>query len=203
MARSPGSMGQELNQLRETVENAYYRQRTVEQRLRAVLQQAGRSAIRIEVFDVVGANGRKTSAPPPQRPELSPNIWPRARKAGKTMRPTPGLANLTMTDSRLPVVGVSVCGFEPVQLDQIVSMIAEKQLADQDFVPVFLTDSLHAEIFRKHRYAFEYFPMSMKDRKLQGTKPWEQYADARLDFIKQKYGIERIIAFGKSPFGKR
>ena len=201
MARTPGSMGQELNQLRETVENAFYRQRTVEQRLRAVLQQAGRSAIRIEVFDVVGANTRKASVPPPQRPELSPNAWPRARKAGRPLRPTPGLANLTMTDSRLPVVGVSVCGFDPVQLDQIVSMIAEKQLADQDFIPVFLTDSLHAEIFRKHRYAFEFFPMS-KDRKLQGTMRWDQYAVARLDFIKRKYGIERIIAFGKSPFGK-
>ena len=202
MARSPASLGQELSQLREGLENAYYRQRTVEQRLRAVLEHAGLSAIRIEVFDVVGGNGRKPTSPATHPAEPPASVWPRERPASKVLRPTPGLANLTMTDSELPVIGVSVCGFEPAQLDQIVTMIAEKQLADQNFVPVFLTDSLHPEIFRKHRYAFEYLPMTARDRKLPGTAAWSSYASARLAMIKQKYGIQRILAFGKLPFGK-
>jgi hypothetical protein len=202
MARSPASLGQELSQLREGMENAYYRQRTVEQRLRTVLRQAGRSAIRIEVFDVVGANQREPSVPAGHAAAPASGAWPRARKNGRILRPTPGLANLTMTDSKIAVVGVSVCGFEAEQLDQIVTMIAEKQLADLDFVPVFLTDSLHAEIFRKHRYAFEYLPMTPADRKLPGTRPWAEYAGRRLAMIQQKYGIERILAFGNVPFGK-
>ncbi len=202
MARSPASLGQELSQLREGLENAYYRQRTVEQRLRVVLQQAGRSAIRIEVFDVVGGNLRKPITPAARPAARSSSVWPRGRQTGKGLRPTPGLANLTMTDSHSPVIGVSVCGFEPTPLDQIVTMIAEKQLTDQDFVPVFLTDSLHAEIFRKHRYAFEYFPMSARDRRLPGTAPWDRYAAARLAMIKQKYGFTRVLAFGRLPFGK-
>jgi hypothetical protein len=202
MARSPASLGQELNQLREGMENAYYRQRTVERRLRDVLQRAGHEAMRIEIFDVVGANDRKPAAPNAHPPVPPASVWPRARKPGKSLRPTPGLANLTMTDSRLPIIGVSVCGFEPEQLDHIVTMIAEKQLADQDFIPVFLTDSLHPEIFRKHRYAFEYFPMSSKARKLRGTVPWERYAAEYLEVVKQKYGIERVISFGKVQFGK-
>jgi hypothetical protein len=203
MARSPASLGQELNQLREGMENAYYRQRTVERRLRDVLQQTGHETIRIEIFDVVGTTDRKPTAPRAHPPLPPTSVWPRARKPGKRLRPTPGLASLTMTDSRLPVVGVSVCGFEPEQLDQIVTMIAEKQLADQDFIPVFLTDSLHAEVFRKHRYAFEYFPMSSKARKLRGTAPWDRYAAEYLEMVKQKYGIERVISFGKVQFGKR
>jgi hypothetical protein len=202
MARSPASLGQELSQLREGMENAYYRQRTVERRLRAVLQQTGHETVRIEVFDVVGANDRKPTAPGAHAPVPPASIWPRSRKPGRALRPTPGLANLTMTDGRVPVIGVSVCGFELEQLDQIVNMIAEKQLTDQDFIPIFLTDSLHAEIFRKHRYAFEYFPMSSKARKLRGTAPWDRYAAEYLEVVKQKYGIERIISFGKVQFGK-
>ena len=201
MARSPASLGQEVNQLREGLENAYYRQRTVEQRLRTILQEVGRTARRIDIFDVVGTKAREPAVPAAGPAAPLPMIWPRERKAGKILRPTPGLANLTMTDSAVPVIGVSVSGFEPAQLDQIVTMIAEKQLADQDFVPVFLTDSLHAEIFRKHRYAFEYLPMGPQGRKLEGTMPWAEYAAARLAMIRRKYGLARILTFGKLPFG--
>ncbi len=200
MARSPASLGQELNQLREALENAYYRQRTVEQRLRDVLRAAGKGAMRIEVFDVVGANGKKPDVVAARCPAPPPEIWPRARKAGKPMRPTPGLANLTVTDAKVPVVGVSVCGFEPPQLDQIIGMIAERQLVDQDFVPVFLTDSKHAGLFRKHRYAFEYFPMAKSDRRLPGTADWADYAARRLEMIRRKYGLVRILTFGRLPF---
>jgi hypothetical protein len=202
MARSTAGLGQELNQLREALENAYYRQRTVEQRLRTVLQQVGRTARRIEIFDVVGANGSQRAIPPMSPATPDPAVWPRERKAGKTLRPTPGLANLTMTDGMIPVIGISVCGFQPAQLEQMVAMIAEKQLADQDFIPVFLTDSLHAEIFRKHRYAFEYLPLAQDERRLKGTMSWEGYAGARLAMIKRKYGLARILTFGKQPFGE-
>ena len=202
MARSPASLGQELNQLREALENAYYRQRTVEQRLRTVLQEVGRTARRIEIFDVISANGHQLTIPPMSPTTPDPSVWPRERKAGRPLRPTPGLANLTMTDGTIPVIGISVCGFQPAQLEQIVTMIAEKQLADQDFIPVFLTDSLHAEIFRKHRYAFEYLPMTRDKRRLKGTMSWEAYANARLAMIKRKYGLVRILTFGKQPFGE-
>jgi hypothetical protein len=201
MARSPASLGQELSQLREALENAYYRQRTVEQRLRAVLQEVGRTARRIEIFDVVGANSGQPAVPPTIPAAPDPAIWPRERRAGRILRPTPGLANLTMRDATIPVIGISVCGFEPAQLEQIVAMIAEKQLADQDFIPVFLTDSLHAEIFRAHRYAFEYLSMTQPKRRLKGTTSWEDYAAARLAMIKRKYGLTRILTFGKLPFG--
>ena len=89
MARSPASLGQELSQLREGMENAYYRQRTVEQRLRTVLRQAGRSAIRIEVFDVVGANQREPSVPAGHAGVPAPGAWPRAR-ARPPPPPRPG-----------------------------------------------------------------------------------------------------------------
>jgi hypothetical protein len=202
MARSPASLGQELNQLREALENAYYRQRTVEQRLRMVLREIGRAARRIEIFDVVGGQNGESTAPPAGATAPDPTIWPRERKPGKTLRPTPGLANLTMNDATIPVIGISVCGFEPMQLKQIVAMIAEKQLADQDFIPVFLTDSLHAEIFREHRYAFEHLPMAQPKRRLKGARSWEEYAAARLSMVKRKYGLARILTFGKTPFGE-
>lgn len=202
MARSPASLGQELNQLREALENAYFRQRTVEGRLRAVLAEAGRAALRVEVFDVVGRGPGKPAAPQARLPAPSAGLWPRGRQPGKALRPTPGLANLTMAEAGVPVVGMSVCGFEAVQLDQIVAMVADKLVADQDFIPVFLTDSLHAEIFRKHRFAFEYFPLSREARRLPGTAAWSDYAAARLDLIKRKYGITRIVTFGKTQFCK-
>ena len=156
----------------------------------------------VEVFDVIGRGPGKPMAPQARMPAPSPRMWPRGRKPGKALRPTPGLANLTMTEAGIPVVGMSVCGFEPEQLDPIVAMIADKLVADQDFIPVFLTDSLHAEIFRKHRFAFEYFPLSQESRRLSGTTAWSDYAAARLDMIKRKYGITRIVTFGKLPFCK-
>jgi hypothetical protein len=44
--------------------------------------------------------------------------------------------------------------------------------------------------------------MTQPKRRLKGTTSWEDYAAARLDMIKRKYGLARILAFGKRPFGE-
>jgi hypothetical protein len=198
-SRSTASLTAELIQLREAVENAYRRLGVMESRLRSLTRRPGTEAKTVEVFDVFGAAERAPHVPPARRTQPSQSAWPTARAVARTLQPTPGLANLTLTGRDLAVVGFSVCGFERAELERIVEMVAAKQAADRNFIPVFLTDVMAADVFRRRRYAFEYFP-GPDARLVPGTRAWEDYARERLSLVKRKYGLTRIIRFGKRGF---
>ena len=201
MPRSHTSLAAENNRLKESLENAYHRLATIERRLQINLRETGRESVTIEVFRAFGPARRGVHRAEHQRPPPDPAVWPRSRPPARALRPTPGLANLTLSDADVPVIGISVCGFDQDQLEKIVQMIANKQLADQNFIPVFLTDALSTNVFSSHRYAFEYFPTSSSQRKLDGTLSWKSYAGARLAMLERKYSIRQIITFGKVRFG--
>jgi hypothetical protein len=198
-ARSTASLTAELQQLRESMENAYRRLGLMQRRVRALSGHDGQGPTVVEIFEVVAPKSREIAAPPAIPSRVSGSAWPLSRVEGRPLRPTPGLANLTLTGRDLPAVGFSVCGFAREDLARLVDLVANKQAADRNFVPVFLTDTMAADIFRHHRYVFEYFP-SEPDRRLQGCEPWADYARRRLALIKRKYALTQIVAFGKQPF---
>ncbi len=198
-ARSTASYAAELNQLRESLENAHRRLEVMQERLQALSRERGSQARLVEIFDVFGPAGSGSVRPAPRRARLPEAVWPSARPEGHMLHPTPGLANLTLTGRGLPAVGFSVCGFGREDLARIVELVANKQAADRNFIPVFLTDVMAADVFRRHRYVFEYFP-GPDERRPPGTEPWVGYARRRLSLIKRKYALTQIISFGKRAF---
>ena len=199
--RSAAGLTAELNQLREALENAYQRNRHVETRLRELLRATKLEPPMIEVFDVFGPSPRKPQSPPKRHHPPAGAAWLQSRGESVPLRPTPGHANLTLKDAELASVGFSVCGFADEELERIVAAVAAKQTADRNFAPVFLTDSTATHIFRRHRFVFEYFPMTAEAQKLVGVENWRAYAAARLAFIKCKYALTEIVVFGKTGFG--
>ena len=198
-ARSAASYTAELNQLRESLENAHRRLQMAQGQLRRLSHERGAEPRVVEVSGVFGPVRVRSHTPAATLPRLPESVWPLSRPEARVLQPTPGLANLTLTGLGLPAVGFSVCGFPREGLAHIVDLVADKQAADRNFIPVFLTDVMAAEVFRRHRYAFEYFPAPAA-RHPAGAGGWDDYARRRLSLIKRKYALTQIISFGKQPF---
>jgi hypothetical protein len=196
---SAAALHAELNQLREAVENAYQRNRRLESIMRELLGEAS-AAVTVSVFDVFAPKQRPPIALPERRRRQHESFWPTARSTPHGLRPTPGDANLTLAKLGLPNVGISVCGLAEGTLRRILEVMAAKLSADRNFIPVFLTDSVAPELFRQHRFAFEYFPMAAGSRILAGCYRWEDYAAEREALLRRKYSIETIIRFGPTGF---
>ena len=64
------------------------------------------------------------------------------------LRPSPGWENLTLADKPCKVIAYLAFGFERTELERIVEMVSREQRRVQDFVPLFITDSLHFDLFR-------------------------------------------------------
>lgn len=198
-ARSAASYAAELKQLRESLENAHRRLEVMQAHLLMLSKDKGLQPEIVEIFDVFGPAKGRHAGPAERQPRLPEAAWPAARPEPHALQPTPGLANLTLTGYGLPAVGFSVCGFTREELARIVELVANKQSADRNFIPVFLTDVMAADVFRRHRYVFEYFPGPGALRPA-GTRSWDDYARRRLSLIKRKYALTQIISFGKQPF---
>ena len=197
--RSAASYVAELNQLRESLENTHRRLELVQSRLRSLTRERGRRPKVVEISGFFGPVHARRHLPASASPRLMESAWPLARPEAHVLQPTPGLANLTLTDRGLPAVGFSVCGFPREGLVHIVELVADKQAADRNFIPVFLTDVMAADVFRRHHYVFEYFPARDALRPA-ATGSWEDYARWRFSLIKRKYALTQIVTFGKLPF---
>jgi hypothetical protein len=199
-APSAAALHAELGQLREALESAHQRNRHLESALRKLLGEAAGQPATVTIFDAFPASARAHAAVPARQSERRESIWPRSRATPRALQPTPGAANLTLGKRGLPVVGISVCGLPEANLRRILEVIAAKLSADRNFVPLFLTDAMAPELFREHRFAFEYFPMDDESVRLGGSCRWSDYAGERAALLRRKYAIQTIIRFGKRGF---
>lgn len=197
---STAAIHAELDRLREAVENSYQRNRRLEIVMRKLLGESASQPLTVSVFDVFPPGQRRAVAMPERHRGRTDTFWPTFRSTPHSLKPTPGEANLTLAKRGLPNVGISVCGLAEGNLRRILDVIAAKLSADRNFIPVFLTDTLAPELFRLHRFAFEYFPAAADARILAGCYRWEDYAAEREALIRRKYSIETIIRFGKIGF---
>lgn len=194
--RSAASLTAELNQLREALENAHRRLQVLQKRA------AGAPARSVEFMDRIGPALRYAAVPPQQAAVPLRPAWPTGLPDARPLQPTPGLANLTLAGQGLPAVGFSVCGLGRGEIERILELVANKLGADRNFVPVFLTDVMAADLFRRHRFAFEYFPPPEAMARLRGTRPLEDYARQRLALVKRKYTLTQVIVFGRKRFAE-
>src|SRR4030095_17255965 len=94
-----------------------------------------------------------------------------------------------------------VCVARRGEREPIVEFVEQHQSQDRRFVPVFLTDSTEANIFRRRGFVFEYLPPPDRVR-LRGSKSWADYAAERRRLLARKWGMADIITFGDVTFGR-
>jgi hypothetical protein len=217
---------QEIERLRGMVETQYHHIQLVERRLRLAHEQAGlgietiqafaalptgeRSSAPEEAADTTGQTGetlpaRTADAAPHRRvkaPLPDPAWWPAERKIERALIPTPGLPCFGIGGQTDRVVGISVCGFTRDELSQVIDMIAEQQMRQRDFIPLFLTDSTDFDLFRRYNFVFEYFPSAERRQPTIGAEEWRGYAARRRQMLSRKWGLAHVITFGPRAFGQ-
>ena len=205
MKRSEASYRFEIQMLRQELELARSRLEIADRQLDAAAPDGETGVRRVAITEVCRPAQKGSGASPiKRRSDPDPEIWPRQNRiAPPSMRPTPGKANPTLESEDLRVVGFSVCGLGAAATAQIVSRIAGLQTENRDFIPVFLTDSLDSSIFREQGFVFEYIPGPGARRRLEGRYAWKHYASARLELLREKYGLCDVITFGPVSFGSQ
>jgi hypothetical protein len=142
------------------------------------------------------------SPPPPLPPPLPPPgaaWWPVDAPAPAPLVPHAGWALYATAAHVTSVIGFSVCGLAPAELEQAVDLIASVQREKRNFVPLFLTDRDDLEIFRRHGFVVEYLPAVPPP----GTsdEAWRAYGGERRAFVTRKWNLSRIVEFGPATFG--
>lgn len=109
------------------------------------------------------------------------------------LRPSPGWENLSLADKPCKITAYLVFGFERAELERIVEMVSREQRRRQDFVPLFITDSLQFDLFRVRGYVVEH--IAAHDGLNYG--PGLALAQRRrMQMIMQKWGVGSVVQFG-------
>ncbi len=197
---SPALM-REVRGLRERVENQNCHIATLERQLRVLLGTTGLGPVSVQAHAPAAAPRRWRATPSARMPAPDRAYWPTPAEDGRPLVPAPGLRAYALKGAPLKVIGISVCGFSREELEPLVEFVEQHQSQDRRFVPVFLTDSTEANIFRRRGFVFEYLPPPARVR-LRGSKSWADYAAERRRLLARKWGMADIITFGDVTFGR-
>ncbi len=201
MKNQSPNLSKEVHSLRERIENQSCHIAILERQLRTVLSAAGIGPATVEAHPAETKARRWSDVPAPRAPEADRGYWPTPESDGRFLRPAPGHRAYAVKGTPFKVIGISVCGFARQEIEHIVGLVEQHQDEVRNFVPVFLTDSTEAMIFRSRGFVFEYLPPV--DRvKLAGSKPWAEYAAERRRLVARKWGMADIITFGELEFGR-
>ncbi len=201
MKNNSPALTRELSALRERVESQNCHIATLERQLRTLLGTTGLGPVSVEAH-APSANQRRWRAKPAARkPAPDRGFWPTPEDDSRSLVPAPGLRAYALKGAPLKVIGISVCGFNREEIEPLVEFIEQHQSQDRSFIPVFLTDSTAANVFRRRGFVFEYLPPPNRVR-LRGSKPWADYAAERRRLVAKKWGMADIITFGDVTFGR-
>jgi glycosyltransferase involved in cell wall biosynthesis len=109
------------------------------------------------------------------------------------LRPSPGWENLSLVDKPCKVIAYLVFGFQRAELERIVEMVSREQRRLQNFVPLFITDSLHFNLFRVRGYVVEHIPANDPLNYGPGLGIAQR---RRMQMILQKWGVGPVVQFG-------
>ena len=109
------------------------------------------------------------------------------------LRPSPGWENLSLAEKPCRVVAYLAFGFERAELERIVEMVSREQRRLQNFVPLFITDSLQFDIFRLRGYVVEHIaagdPLNNGPGLMIALR-------RRMQAILRKWGVGAVVQFG-------
>ena len=203
----------EVGDLRERVEEQFREREVIEQRFRDLAAQLDLESKVVQIKDTLPSLVDRPSVPAPsgvaepdeaEQYELGKDSepwWPTEDAAADPVVPSPGWSCYTLRHKTTKILGISVCELERPALARIVEMIVKQQRASRDFIPVFLPDSPHFDLFRSKNFVFEYLPPEPKRDPSRSKEGWSAYADARLRLLMRKWNIAQVIQFGPTPFG--
>jgi hypothetical protein len=182
----------ELRQLRETVELLSRKLETVERRLASTPGVTRR--VKVKAIGYVGAwpewRRRAIEERSMLRWLLPPGTHP------QPLRPQPGNTCLTLKNSRYKLLGLTALGLPDNVLEDSVGHFARWQRQAMNFVPIFVTDSLRFDLFRRYGFVFEYVPGPKDRADFDGSRPWEEYIADRLELIRRKWGLPELVSLG-------
>jgi hypothetical protein len=201
MKNVPPALMREVRGLRERVESQNCHIATLERQLRTLLGTTGLGPVSVQAHAAAVAPRRWRATPAARLPAPDPAFWPTPAEDGRPLVPAPGLRAYALKGAPLKVIGISVCGFSREEIEPLVEFVEQHQSQDRSFVPVFLTDSTAANIFRRRGFVFEYLPPPDRVR-LRGSKSWADYAAERRRLLARKWGMADIITFGDVTFGR-
>jgi len=191
----------EMRGLRERVESQNCHIATLERQLRTLLGTTGLGPVSVQAHAPTASVRVWRAKPAPRMPAPDRAFWPTPDDEGRPLAPAPGLRAYALKGTPLKVIGISVCGFSRPEIEPIVEFIEQHQSRDRQFVPVFLTDTTDANVFRRRGFVFEYLPPPERVR-LRGRKSWADYAAERRRLLALKWGMADIITFGEVEFGR-
>jgi hypothetical protein len=88
-----------------------------------------------------------------------------------------------------------VWGLDPAELEAVIDDVAALQLMQRHFKPLFVTDSDHAEAFRRHDYAFEHIPARDDWTRYHPAHEWRDYVDTRMAWVLATYHPTRTLVY--------
>ncbi len=119
-----------------------------------------------------------------------------AERVSSALRPSPGWENLSLADKPCKVIAYLAFGFDRPELERIVEMVSREQRRLQNFVPVFVTDSLQFDLFRLRGYVVEHIPAGDPMNYGPGLGIALR---RRMQTILEKWGVGAVVQFG--PLG--
>jgi hypothetical protein len=191
----------EMRGLRERVESQNCHIAMLERQLRTLLGTTGLGPVSVQALAPAATPKHWRATPATRRPAPDQAFWPTPEENGRPLVPAPGLRAYALKGVPLKVIGISVCGFSRDEIEPLVEFVEQHQSQDRRFIPVFLTDSTAANIFRRRGFVFEYLPPPDRVR-LRGSKSWADYAAERRRLLARKWGMADIITFGDITFGR-
>jgi hypothetical protein len=195
------ALTKEVSGLRERIEGQNCHIAMLERQLRALLETTGLGPVSVEAHAPAVAPRRWRATPAARMPAPDREFWPTPDDNSRPLMPAPGLRAYALKGTPLKVIGISLCGFSREEIEPLVEFVEQHQSQDRTFVPVFLTDTTAANIFRRRGFIFEYLPPPDRVR-LRGSKAWADYAAERRRLLARKWGMSDIITFGDITFGR-
>jgi glycosyltransferase involved in cell wall biosynthesis len=109
------------------------------------------------------------------------------------LRPSPGWENLSLADKPCKVIAYLAFGFERAALERIVEMVSREQRRLQNFVPLFITDSLEFDLFRLRGYVVEHIAAGDPFNHGPGLMIALR---RRMQNLLRKWGVNAVVQFG-------
>jgi hypothetical protein len=118
--------------------------------------------------------------------------WPIPESTIRALRPNPGF-EFSEIGSAATVVGFSLFGMSPEEIELAVELVRSAQRQRPSFVPVFLTNGTDLRVFQRHGYAVE----CLSDSLTVDEQAWQSVHDRRR-LIEQKWNISQVFELNRS-----
>jgi len=175
--------------------------------LRKQTAHTEKSSSEIRIFEYLGPETVQPTDPIRNVPIESEHSYRNGgfehQKAPDDLRPllpNPGWKCFAVDQPQIRI-GFTLFGMTAEAIDEAVEVVEQRQVRSRDFTPVFLTDGTDLAPFRSRGYVVEYIPTSVTSRTSK-NRALLQYLRARLELIKDKWGLGDLVHLGDKNYGE-